>query len=223
MHYTVYPLHPAQYEILIDQAIDPESPHYNIGVYLKIEGNINIDLFRTILLESLANFDAFKMRFDILDEMPVCYVAHNDNYASEILKEMDFSNSSNPEVVSLAWVTKQFGNTFKMSKEVKPYEVAIIKVRNEVYWFYCRHHHLITDGYGLVVWINNIISNYRSAKKGDTLITSHPSYINQLEKASTYRKSASYLAEAEYWTKKLQKQPKALLRKNTSYIPGINC
>ena len=73
MEFNTLPLHPAQLDVYLDQVINPDSPHYNIGGYMKICGPLNKDVF-TAAVNSVVNvFDALNARFDLNDDEPVCY------------------------------------------------------------------------------------------------------------------------------------------------------
>ena len=59
-----FPLHPAERDVFIDQLIDVKSPHYNVGGYLVLEGDLDKEKFLQAVHSSPKVFDAYKMRFD---------------------------------------------------------------------------------------------------------------------------------------------------------------
>ena len=53
MKQTPFPLHPAQKDVYIDQLLNVESPHYNIGGYLKLEGALDKEKFFRVVNSGL--------------------------------------------------------------------------------------------------------------------------------------------------------------------------
>ena len=108
-------MHPSQFEIYVDQLINPESPCYNIGLYIKLNGPLNKEIFHQAVNSSPTVFDAFKMRFDFNDTDPVCYF--DKNYKHLDLTEIDFSNKNNPKKEAKCWMQNQFNIPFKIQKQ----------------------------------------------------------------------------------------------------------
>jgi hypothetical protein len=95
MQKTTYPMHSAQRDIYVDQLINKESPLYNIGGYIKLKGNLDLEKFHEAVNSASEVFDAFKMRFDFDSDEPAIYL--DEDYSKAELKDMDFSNNKDPE------------------------------------------------------------------------------------------------------------------------------
>lgn len=62
-------LHPSQLDIFVDQFINNESPHYNIGGYIKLIGRLDTRRFVEALASAIMELDVFKMRFNIVTKL----------------------------------------------------------------------------------------------------------------------------------------------------------
>src|SRR3954470_6444407 len=110
MFNTPFPLHPAQYEIYVDQLLNPGSPQYNIGFYIKLKGCLNKKKFIQAINSSPQVFDVFKTRFDLNDLNPVSYC--DESYHILDVTEMDFSDRTSPEIEANSWMQEQFNTPF---------------------------------------------------------------------------------------------------------------
>jgi amino acid adenylation domain-containing protein len=215
MDQMTLPLHPAQYEIYIDQVLHFEAPHYNIGLYIKLAGSLNKEKFIEAVSSSPVLFDVFKMRFDLEDLDPICYF--DDNYNKLEVAEVDFSHLNSPENEAKAWMQNQFNCPFVLRKENPLFEHVLIKIASDHHWFFFRYHHLITDAYGFVVWVNYLSRKYKSLLKEDNFQFDYPSYRVEAIKAWEYRNSDNYELIGNYWKEKIREKPESFLRKNTSF------
>ncbi|MEO6732561.1 MAG: amino acid adenylation domain-containing protein [Ferruginibacter sp.] len=209
-----FPLHPAQYDIFIDQLIDIDKPHYNIGLYIKLQGHLSKQKFHEAVNSSPGEFDAFKMRFDWDDADGICYF--DDYYERLEMVDMDFSNRDSPEKEAQSWMQNQFNVPFILQKESLLFEHVLIKISNDEHWFFFRYHHIVTDAFGLTVWVNYIARKYKSLVEGNNFTFTYPSFKDEAIKSSQYRTSVSYALDGNYWKDKIGEKPDTLLRKNTS-------
>jgi hypothetical protein len=108
---------------------------------------------------------------------------------------------------------RRFNTSFTIGKGSLLFEHVLIKVGDEEHWFFCKYHHLITDGYGFTVWVQYLASKYKALLAGETLEVYYPSYVEEASKASEFYKSEEYDLEGQYWKEKLNKKPKKLLQK----------
>jgi hypothetical protein len=83
-------LHPAQRDVFIDQLLNVESPHYNIGGYIRLEGTLDKQKFIQAVHSAPKVFDAYKMRFSSDASNPSFLL--DEDYERLELDELDFSN-----------------------------------------------------------------------------------------------------------------------------------
>ncbi|WP_147203649.1 non-ribosomal peptide synthetase, partial [Segetibacter aerophilus] len=206
-----FPLHPSQKEVYIDQLLNVESPHYNIGGYIKLVGSFNKEKFLDIVQAAPKVFDVYKMRFDPDLSVPSFIV--DEDYEKVEVQELDFSGQDDARSLAQNWMQEKFNTPFAIEKNNLLFEHVIIKIEEKEHWFFCRYHHLITDGYGFTVWVQYLATQYRSLVAGDNLPVSYPSYVEEAVKATEFYNSPEYDLEGEYWKEKIKTKPKKLLTK----------
>ncbi len=208
-------LHPAQYDIYTDQVLNLESPHYNIGMYIRLKGDLDKDKFQASVQFSCKSFDIFKMRFDFEDVEGGFYL--NENYESFDWQELDFSNQENPKVAAETWMQNRFNTSFILQKKDLLFEQALIKIAENEHLFFFRFHHLLIDAYGLAVWINCIAKKYKALLAGKDLELVQLSYFEETAKAAAYRNSAKYAQSGKYWKDKIGIKPESFFKKNINF------
>lgn len=218
MQRTTFPLHPAQEDVYTDQLININSPHYNIGGYIQLKGPLNKKRFHEAVSSAPLVFGVFKMRFD-LNDVNAVYV--DNSFDSLDLPELDFSERIDPRGEAQHWVQIQFNTPFSIKRESLLFEHCLIKISDKEHWFFCKYHHLITDGYGFIIFISYVAQKYRSLMVEDDLILSYPSYQEEAIKARQYKHSVDYISDQEYWLKKLTAKPQRFLYKKYELANGL--
>ncbi len=208
-------LHPAQYDIYTDQVLNLDSPHYNIGLYIKLKRNLDKEKFYEAVKFSYTAFDIFKMRFDFENTEGSFYL--NKNYEVFDLDELDFSNQPNPKTAAQTWMQNRFNTSFVLQKKHVFFEQALIKIAEDEHWFFFRFHHLLIDAYGLAIWVNCIAKKYKALLAAKDLELVQLSYIAETAKAAAYRNSAEYAQSGKYWKNKIGTKPEGFLKKNINF------
>ncbi|HTI08721.1 MAG TPA: amino acid adenylation domain-containing protein, partial [Puia sp.] len=203
------PLHPAQKDIFLDQVINIDRPHYNVGGYIKLKGVVDKSHLAATVNSIPAVFDAFRQRFDIDDEDPVCY--WYENCPPLTFDELDFSSHADAEQYARTWMKQQFNTPFVIKKPNPLFQLSLLKVAEDEYWFFNKYHHLITDGYGFAVWAQYVANKYRSLITGERIEFSFPSYLDAAIKSAAYYDSDGYHAERKYWQEKIRLKPPGIL------------
>ncbi|MCB9252009.1 MAG: non-ribosomal peptide synthase/polyketide synthase [Flavobacteriales bacterium] len=209
-----FPLHPAQRDVFVDQLINIDSPHYNIGGYIKFIGNIDKPKFFKVVQEAPLVFDAFKMRFDIDNLNPIGYF--DKDYEKMEVQELDFSLQNDPESLAEKWMQDRFNTPFKLQKDELLFEHVLIRISENEHWFFHRYHHLITDGYGFAIWVNYFGQKYKSLITGEPFNFQSYSYYEEAVTSSKYSESEFYENDRNYWIERVGEKPAKLLYKNYS-------
>jgi amino acid adenylation domain-containing protein/non-ribosomal peptide synthase protein (TIGR01720 family) len=208
---TYFPLHPAQQEVYTDQLLNIDSPQYNIGGYIVLKGNLDKAKFQEVINSAPADLDFFKLRFDFQNPDFLCH--YDENFTVFTLKDLDFSVEANPEESAKSWTQERFNIPFNLGKNDFPFEQYLLKIADDEHWFYGKYHHLITDGYGFIVWIQYIAAKYHSLIKGDKINFSYPLYKEAAIKGNQYYNSESYSIDANYWKERFSEKPEKLFDK----------
>ncbi|MEJ6981955.1 non-ribosomal peptide synthase/polyketide synthase [Pedobacter sp. P351] len=216
MSITFFSLHPAQQEIYTDQLLNTSSPLYNIGGYIVLKGNLDRNKFHEVIKSAPEVLDFFKLRFNFRE--PDFLVYYDENYKDCQYSELDFSSEDNPEARAVNWAQERLNTPFVLDKESLPFEQCLLKISETEHWFFGKYHHLITDGYGFIVWIQYIAGKYNSLMSGEDRNFSFPLYRDEAIKARQYLNSPEYEADAVYWKEKIKARPDEVLQKR--YVSG---
>ncbi|WP_212004502.1 non-ribosomal peptide synthase/polyketide synthase [Chitinophaga sp. HK235] len=204
-------LHPAQQDVYLDQAINTDTPYYNMGGYLKLTGRLNKEKFIEAVRSAPEVFDVLKMRFDLRDEEPVAYV--DETYSVFELTEMEFPEGEDKKERVEQWIREKLATPFRVEKDIMLADHYLIHISEEEHWYYFRYHHLIVDGYGVSGMLHYIAKKYKSLVTGEPVTFNYPSYIEEAKRAAAFCASEAYAAEGEYWKQKIGTLPPKLLQK----------
>ncbi|OEK07405.1 hypothetical protein A8C32_18400 [Flavivirga aquatica] len=190
--------------------MDPTSPLHNTGGYSVFKGDLDTNLFKSIVYELSNYFDVFSIRFDLSKDKPSIYL---DNQVKKItLQEIDFSLQENPKKTAKSWIQKQFDTAFDLQQE-ELYKFALIKIAKNEYWWLHYFHHIIIDGFGFTIMINHVTEEYDKISKGgqqSNLI--YPSYFKAIQKNIEYSESSQYTKDDTYWKEKYAIVPKSIVK-----------
>ncbi|MDO6435734.1 amino acid adenylation domain-containing protein, partial [Flavitalea sp. BT771] len=202
MEERIFPLHPAQRDVYIDQLINKESPHCNIGGCWKLIGALDKSIFKDIVRCLPESFDAFRMKFRSNEHGPVCYF--DEQYDVFEIQEMDFSNLDNPRQSAEKWAQSQFNIPFKIENDRLLFSHVLLKISENEHWYFIKSHHLITDGQGISVWMQFIASKYKSAltNTGPGLVVG--SYESELIRLSGADTAINQEIAGKYWEDKVK-------------------
>ncbi|HEY2582814.1 MAG TPA: condensation domain-containing protein, partial [Mucilaginibacter sp.] len=206
-----HPLHPAQQDVYMDQLLNADSPQYNIGGYIILKGKLEKEKFQEAVASAPGVFDAFKMRFDLEAQDLLCH--YDGGYRSAELTELDFSSGKDAAAEARGWMQERFNTAFELKKEALPFEQYLIKIAEEEHWYFGKYHHLITDGYGFIVYVQYVSDKYRALVRGEEADFSHPQYEEASNRAREYYQSADYQADGAYWREKIPAKPEKLLQR----------
>ena len=204
-------LHPAQRDIFSDQVINTKSSHYNISLCIEFEGLLDRKKLRNVVTASPQVFDVFKMRFDINETGFYGYI--EEKFESAELFELDFSSLENPEEEAKELMRNKHNTPFDLKPENVPFQFYLIKISEDKHWFFFVFHHLVLDGFSLIIWVNSISLRYRSLLKDERISFSYPSYFDEIEKANKFYSSETYRESGRYWKSKFKEKPQPLLQK----------
>ncbi|MFT5822329.1 MAG: amino acid adenylation domain-containing protein/FkbM family methyltransferase [Crocinitomix sp.] len=202
-------IHPSQQEVYFDQLLDPSNPLYNIGTYVVIKGNLNVELFKNSILSSEEEFDVFKIKhfsknapkFDLLDSLRGIEITTLD-YSSE-----DWSDEKVKD-----WLQNRINQPFNIHANPL-YDFILLKRNEGEYWFYMGCHHLFSDGYGVpYVFLAYVFDKYHSLRVADEKEFNFPSYLDMIQKANDYLDSNSYEVDKAYWAERFQEFQKPILQ-----------
>ncbi|WP_341665141.1 AMP-binding protein, partial [Vibrio sp.] len=211
-----FPLHPSQEGIYFEQLIKPESPAYNIGGYIKIDGRLDVELFKKALYLVIDGLDAFGLSFDCNDSISEQSVKPKEMRTKD-LDIADLSGEKDPVKQALDQLHQIFSEPFSLQSDCL-YINKLLKVQNEEFWWVLKAHHIIVDGYGYAHFSRQVAKAYSCLLYGEPLdwLDDLPSYQEATLNALRYMESAQYHKDKAFWLKRYESLPDPLLDTNSS-------
>src|SRR5688572_29338768 len=107
------PLHTSQQDIIIDQLINTDSPHYNIGGYIILKGTLDKAAFTETIHSAPEVFDVFQMSFN--GDTSNLQATYGQEYTPMELLEINFSNEVDPAAKAITWMQGRFKIPFSIT------------------------------------------------------------------------------------------------------------
>ncbi|MDF2397604.1 amino acid adenylation domain-containing protein, partial [Pseudomonas sp. 3MA1] len=204
-----FPLTAAQKAIWLDQISQGDSPLYNIGNYLEIQGPIVPEVMQRAVQLMVDKHDA--LRLTLVEETDADGVPLQA-FVPAIKVEvpfLDFSTQADPVSTAMAFVEEHMARSFPMT-EAPLCRFFLIKLADTHYWSINQAHHIILDGWAfgeMLQSLGALYSDLLQARQPDMDATS---YLDFIHDDLRYRESARYAKDRDYWQAKYQSLPEPL-------------
>ncbi|OKP02451.1 non-ribosomal peptide synthetase [Xenorhabdus eapokensis] len=202
-----YPLSSPQQAIWFDQAIHPHSSNYNLSTFIRIEGELNEALFVRAFESVVDCHDTLRLQFLNIHALPSQKVVHS---LPVIVDIQDFSSHPDADTRVKQYMDDEFTRPFHLNEAL--WRTTLLRVSNTCrYWQFCCHH-LIMDGTGIFILINEVIGNYNQLIKREKLNNSAYSYLDFITDNLNYLASARYSDDRQFWLQRYENLPPPLLQ-----------
>ena len=191
-----YPLSNPQKGIWYTEKLYSDTSIGNIAGTVKIKKEVSYSLLEKAINTVIKINDSMRIRIDDQGEEPLQYVSE---FKYTKLDYIDFSNMPLEELYK--WDANKTQTPFFRSDSDLFY-FALIKVNNETGGFYIKLHHLIGDGWTMVLVVNEIMDCYHRLKGEELIENAKPSYIDFVLSEQSYINSNRFLKDKEYWNRK---------------------
>jgi hypothetical protein len=201
---TLYRLSAAQLGIWFAQALDPDSPIFNIGEYLEIFGPIAPMLFEKAVRQAVAETDALQARFIETDDGPRQYFAPDPNW---VMPFIDVSAEVDPRASAKVWMHHDLGHPSDLTQGPL-FTVALFRSAPDHFFYYQRFHHIVADGASLLMLAQRVASLYSALAEGRPVeVGNVGSSLDLLDDEGEYRSSVRYVRDRDYWHEQLENWP----------------
>src|SRR5450432_947631 len=129
------------------QQLSPGNPAYNIGEYLEIHGDLDVDLFVTALRHTLREAETYHLRFGGDGEALRQYVDKSGDCPIHII---DVSSDIDSHGAAEDWMRTDMGSPVDL-REGPLFACAVLKLAPDQFFWYQRVHHIAVDGLSLSV------------------------------------------------------------------------
>jgi len=190
-----YQLTRAQQRIWYAQQKFKNSPLFNIGGTVIIDGNIDLCILKSAIGLFISNNDSLHIRYQDDNGSPVQYFSNE--YAN--VEEKDFSHYDDPFKVFNHWVEKMFQIPFNLY-DSDLFQFTVFTIRDGITGYYVKLHHSISDGWSVQLMLDQIKQNYEMIIKNSEIIPDKKqSYLDIITQEETWEESEEYQKSRAYW------------------------
>ncbi|QWY63704.1 non-ribosomal peptide synthetase (plasmid) [Mycobacterium avium subsp. hominissuis] len=190
---TLGPLTAAQRALWAAQQLRPEIP-YNFAGYLAIDHDVDADKLMAACESAAARFGTPCARLSLEDGEPVFIV---DRTFPLSLCCVDLRGEADPAGAAHSWMEDDYCRPVDLFTD-RLINFALLRIAEDLSYFYLRTHHVLVDGYGA----NNIIRHVAAVYSGDRPHTGEvdfSAFALLPEADRKYQQSSRSTADAEYW------------------------
>ena len=192
--------------IWFDQTLNPDSLSYNQSSLVRIDGKMDESLFTQAFEAMVSHHDALRLRLINADGLPLQTLIDTQ---SVCVTRHDFSQYDDAEAQIKQHIHTSYTQAFDLHGDL--WRCELLKVSDtRWYWQFCWHH-LILDGWGITLVINELADNYTRLSQGKALAQSAPSYVDFILDDRTYLNSKRYASDRRFWQEGYSNLPPALL------------
>ncbi|WP_171169269.1 non-ribosomal peptide synthetase [Streptomyces sp. I05A-00742] len=195
----------AQEGVLSAQRIDPENPGYNVGQYVELRGELDVDALEEALCRTLAEADGLHVRLVERDgrtaQVPVPFDA-----AAWHLPRLDTTGAAAPFDAAVDLVRAQLACPPRLDAPdtdgapALTGSVLVTVAPGHHLWFQY-FHHLVVDGYGVALFTRRVAAVYTALVQGQSVPASPFVSVARLVEADRdYLASDRPAADRAYWT-----------------------
>ncbi|KPA90309.1 amino acid adenylation enzyme/thioester reductase family protein, partial [Pseudomonas asplenii] len=200
----------AQRNIWLDQMTRGDSPLYNIGGYLDIEGHLDPEVFQRSVDLLMQKHDALRMvLLDQRDEEGVPLQSFAETLPM-CVAPIDLRGEADPRQSAQRWMQRQIETAFEM-RGGPLFRLHLLRIEEQRYYFVIHAHHIVLDGWGIDALFASLGQLYNALLDERTPDLTAPSYVDFIEDDHAYRQSPRFAHDQAYWLEKYSELPEPLL------------
>ncbi|MFJ7995694.1 amino acid adenylation domain-containing protein [Streptomyces sp. NPDC096310] len=194
------PLTAYQRDIWVASALDESHPQFNCVVHERLAGRVDVRALRAALARAVRRNDAFSLSFDARDEIPRQWKDPEVGAApdSALVTVVDLSDEPDPRAACATWVERSLARPFPLRRG-RMFELTLLREGPGAVHLVVKAHHIITDGYGVFLFTEQVFEDYGRVKGGgEPLAGSAPSYLDFIEEEARYTASPEFRRDQEF-------------------------
>jgi fengycin family lipopeptide synthetase D len=204
---TLYPLSLPQEAFYFDYLLNRNDCKYTMGGALILDGDLNIELYRSAYNFAIAHYDA--MRITFVKKGDELYQQFRQEYKCEIAYS-DFRNHDTPVQDALESIVREGQKPLPIESD-DLYSEMVVRTDEKRFILAPRFHHMVCDGMGKAILNQAVADTYNSLlERGCFPELKAMSYIDFIHDDLRYRQSDAYKDSSEYWKRKLAHLPEPL-------------
>ncbi|MFT4043081.1 MAG: amino acid adenylation domain-containing protein [Gordonia sp. (in: high G+C Gram-positive bacteria)] len=184
------------------QTMMPTTP-FVIATYIEFQGPIDVDVLIDVCREGLHEVSSGMLRLIEVDgrNEPLQVVDHNQDDSMEFV---DLRDEPDPVAAAHRWMIANYTTPFDLLAD-RLIRGAVLRLRDDHYFWYSCIHHIVVDGYGAIRFINRAAELYSARIRPDAApIAGYdaPPLSALADAEEQYRESNRYQMDRDYWVGK---------------------
>lgn len=202
----------AQKRIWFLQKLNPDMVAYNLPCIIHINDTVNIKHLEKAFDQVLEKHSILKAVITEENGVP--------------MQSIPPGNTIRLEVVTLRNTGVDVLNNIISQQNKKPFDFTSSLMRAVLYslsedshCLYMNFHHILTDGWGINIFCNDLVEVYESLNKGNTPVLDETvfSYYDYIEQQNEWGKSRDFVEVEQYWSQEME-PPLPVLNLPIDYI-----
>lgn len=200
---NTYPLTYSQRMIWLTEESIPDTSISNNAGTVRFVHNLDFIIFEKVLNRFIENTESIRLKINPGDNNePRQYIAEYQFYDLDIL---DYKNRSLKEFYQ--WENDMTLIPFKLY-DANLFYFALIQLPGNEIAFYSKVHHIITDGWAIVLIVDKILKDYFTFISGiKTCLEEKPSYIEYIMTEQEFIHSKRFLEGKQFWEERYKTIP----------------
>ncbi|MCQ4364598.1 condensation domain-containing protein, partial [Mycobacterium gordonae] len=178
------------------QQLRPEVP-YDIAGFLAIDHHVEVERLTVACESAAAHFGTQCARLSLVDGEPVFIVDRQLPQKLQSLRCIDLRAEPDPVEAAHRWMNDNYHRPIDLFGDQLT-DLALLRITDNLSYFYLRAHHVLFDGYGAYNFIRHIAAAY-SGSVADTSDVDFSEFALIRDADQKYQQSSRSHADAEYW------------------------
>ncbi|WP_242676751.1 non-ribosomal peptide synthase/polyketide synthase [Rhodococcus sp. ABRD24] len=190
-----FPLSQAQLGMWFAQHVDPSVPA-NIAQYVELRGHLDVDILHRASAAAAGESGSGYVRLLEIDAQPHQMI---DTSLDDSPEYVDLRSDADPRAAALAWMRADYSAPVDLLRD-RLVSAAVLRIEDEVYYWYNRAHHVVLDGFGATTFVNRVAELYTAAVDGVEPTENLASPLERVYEAErSYRASTRFASDRDYW------------------------
>ncbi|SHM68904.1 non-ribosomal peptide synthase domain TIGR01720/amino acid adenylation domain-containing protein [Streptomyces yunnanensis] len=199
-HARLLPLTMSQQGVWYGQQLDPQSPKYNIGECIEIQGPLDEALFIASLEKVSSHCDSLNTEF----------VEQGDGIHQRVVRTspgrpyaVDLSAEADPAAAAERFMAADMATAPTTGTSAAPHHAfVLLTLGPDRHYWYIRYHHIVMDGLGASVLARKVAATYTAAVRGEAGPELFAPLSALVDDEAAYRQSPDFERDRAYWTEK---------------------
>ncbi|MGD3111911.1 amino acid adenylation domain-containing protein, partial [Streptomyces sp. YGL11-2] len=197
-HARLLPLTMSQQGVWYGQQLDPQSPKYNIGECIEIQGPLDEALFIASLEKVTSGCDSLNTEFVEQGDGIHQRVAHPSPGRPRVI---DLSAEADPADAAERFMAADMA-TVAGTPAPPHHAFVLLRLSPDRHYWYIRYHHIVMDGLGGSVLARKVADVYTAAFRGEAAPELFAPLSALVDDETAYLQSPDFERDRAYWTEK---------------------